>query len=44
MPFKYSSFVSNAPLSQSVTQYFQMDPQNYDNYGGIEHVHYCLQV
>ncbi|XP_043809285.1 NPC intracellular cholesterol transporter 1 isoform X2 [Manihot esculenta] len=29
--------------TQSVLQYFQMDPQNYDNYGGIEHVHYCLQ-
>ncbi|XP_057987143.1 uncharacterized protein LOC110660977 isoform X3 [Hevea brasiliensis] len=29
--------------TQSVLQYFQMDPQNYDNYGGVEHVHYCLQ-
>ncbi|KAG6783580.1 hypothetical protein POTOM_009236 [Populus tomentosa] len=24
-------------------QYFQMDPQNLDNYGGVEHVNYCLQ-
>uniref|UniRef100_A0A2P2MG79 Niemann-Pick C1 protein-like n=1 Tax=Rhizophora mucronata TaxID=61149 RepID=A0A2P2MG79_RHIMU len=28
---------------QSVLQYFQMDPQNYDNNGGLEHVMYCLQ-
>ncbi|KAJ6953203.1 NPC intracellular cholesterol transporter 1-like isoform X2 [Populus alba x Populus x berolinensis] len=29
--------------TQSVLQYFQMDPQNLDNYGGVEHVNYCLQ-
>ncbi|WCJ44712.1 NPC intracellular cholesterol transporter 1 [Euphorbia peplus] len=29
--------------TQSVLQYFQMDPQNYEDYGGIEHVDYCFQ-
>ncbi|KAJ6736524.1 NPC INTRACELLULAR CHOLESTEROL TRANSPORTER 1 [Salix viminalis] len=29
--------------TQSVLQYFQMDPQNLENYGGVEHVNYCLQ-
>uniref|UniRef100_A0A6N2K2H0 SSD domain-containing protein n=1 Tax=Salix viminalis TaxID=40686 RepID=A0A6N2K2H0_SALVM len=29
--------------TQSLLQYFQMDPQNLDNYGGVEHVNYCLQ-
>ncbi|KAL9395214.1 hypothetical protein Peur_014499 [Populus x canadensis] len=29
--------------TQSVLQYFQMDPQNFENYGGVEHVNYCLQ-
>ncbi|KAH9694350.1 SSD domain-containing protein [Citrus sinensis] len=29
--------------SQSVLQYFKMDPENYDSYGGIEHAEYCFQ-
>ncbi|KAL8090154.1 uncharacterized protein LOC141697492 isoform X1 [Apium graveolens] len=29
--------------TQSVLQYFKMDPGNYDDYGGVEHVEYCLQ-
>ncbi|XAR61542.1 hypothetical protein NMG60_11015995 [Bertholletia excelsa] len=29
--------------AQSVLQYFKMDPKNYDDYGGVEHVEYCFQ-
>ncbi|XP_054787457.1 uncharacterized protein LOC129293484 [Prosopis cineraria] len=29
--------------TQSILQYFQMDPENYDNYGGVEHAEYCFQ-
>ncbi|KAG7971471.1 hypothetical protein I3843_07G135700 [Carya illinoinensis] len=29
--------------TQSVLQYFKMDPENYDNYGGVEHLEYCFQ-
>nr|XP_011465571.1 PREDICTED: Niemann-Pick C1 protein-like [Fragaria vesca subsp. vesca] len=29
--------------SQSVIQYFKLDPENYDNYGGIEHLTYCFE-
>ncbi|KAI8549308.1 hypothetical protein RHMOL_Rhmol06G0015500 [Rhododendron molle] len=29
--------------TQSVLQYFKMDPNNYDDYGGVEHVDYCFQ-
>ncbi|KAF7141231.1 hypothetical protein RHSIM_Rhsim06G0006500 [Rhododendron simsii] len=29
--------------TQSVLQYFKMDPNNYDAYGGVEHVDYCFQ-
>ncbi|KAA8537407.1 hypothetical protein F0562_026906 [Nyssa sinensis] len=29
--------------TQSVLQYFKMDPGNYDDYGGVEHVEYCFQ-
>lgn len=25
-------------------QYFKMNPENYDGYGGVEHVEYCFQV
>ena len=25
-------------------QYFKMDPENYDNYGGVEHLKYCFEV
>ncbi|KNA12261.1 hypothetical protein SOVF_127560 [Spinacia oleracea] len=28
---------------QSILQYFQMDPDNYDDYGGIQHALYCFQ-
>ncbi|XP_062027066.1 uncharacterized protein LOC133743216 [Rosa rugosa] len=29
--------------SQSVIQYFKLDPENFDNYGGIEHLTYCFE-
>ncbi|XP_019054366.1 PREDICTED: Niemann-Pick C1 protein-like isoform X2 [Nelumbo nucifera] len=29
--------------TQSVLQYFKMDPEKYDDYGGVDHVEYCLQ-
>ncbi|KAM7513994.1 hypothetical protein LguiA_003577 [Lonicera macranthoides] len=29
--------------TQSVLQYFKMNPENYDGYGGVEHVDYCFQ-
>ncbi|CAL0307290.1 unnamed protein product [Lupinus luteus] len=28
---------------QSILQYFQMDSDNYDDYGGVEHAEYCFQ-
>ncbi|KAF3446900.1 hypothetical protein FNV43_RR12080 [Rhamnella rubrinervis] len=29
--------------TQSVLQYFKMDPDNYENYGGVEHIKYCFE-
>ncbi|GAB2289299.1 NPC intracellular cholesterol transporter 1 [Dionaea muscipula] len=29
--------------TQSVLQYFKMNPENFDEYGGINHVEYCFQ-
>ncbi|KAK7258292.1 hypothetical protein RIF29_23865 [Crotalaria pallida] len=29
--------------TQSILQYFQMDFDNYDSYGGVEHAEYCFQ-
>ncbi|KDO85103.1 hypothetical protein CISIN_1g000762mg [Citrus sinensis] len=29
--------------TQSVLQYFKMDPKNFDDFGGVEHVKYCFQ-
>lgn len=29
--------------TQSVLQYFKMDPGNYDDYGGVVHAEYCFQ-
>lgn len=29
--------------TQSILQYFQMDSDNYDDYGGVEHAEYCFQ-
>ncbi|CAK7329084.1 unnamed protein product [Dovyalis caffra] len=29
--------------TQSVLQYFKMDPENYDDYGGVDHAEYCFQ-
>ncbi|KAI9201267.1 hypothetical protein LWI28_020944 [Acer negundo] len=29
--------------TQSVLQYFKMNPDNFDDYGGVEHVKYCFQ-
>ncbi|KAL2538045.1 Patched family protein [Forsythia ovata] len=29
--------------TQSVIQYFKMDPANYDSFGALEHVKYCFQ-
>ncbi|KAF8410301.1 hypothetical protein HHK36_002827 [Tetracentron sinense] len=30
--------------TQSVLQYYKMDPEKYDDYGGVEHAEYCFQV
>ncbi|KAG8377268.1 hypothetical protein BUALT_Bualt08G0010500 [Buddleja alternifolia] len=35
--------LGNDCATQSVLQYFKMDPQNYDSFGGIDHVEYCFQ-
>ncbi|XP_011000885.1 PREDICTED: Niemann-Pick C1 protein [Populus euphratica] len=29
--------------TQSLLQYFKMDSENYDDYGGVEHAEYCFQ-
>ncbi|KHN20111.1 Niemann-Pick C1 protein [Glycine soja] len=29
--------------TQSVLQYFKMDPKNFDDYGGVEHLNYCFE-
>ncbi|XP_051139854.1 uncharacterized protein LOC127257464 [Andrographis paniculata] len=29
--------------TQSLLQYFKMDPQNYETFGGLDHVQYCFQ-
>ncbi|XP_022140528.1 Niemann-Pick C1 protein [Momordica charantia] len=29
--------------TQSILQYFKMDPENYDDYGGVQHAEYCFQ-
>ncbi|XP_062099185.1 uncharacterized protein LOC133805100 [Humulus lupulus] len=29
--------------TQSVLQYFKMAPDNYDNFGGVEHLKYCFE-
>ncbi|KAK9129235.1 hypothetical protein Sjap_009722 [Stephania japonica] len=29
--------------TQSVLQYFKMDPDNFDSYGGVDHAVYCFQ-
>ncbi|KAL6963597.1 NPC intracellular cholesterol transporter 1 [Sarracenia purpurea var. burkii] len=29
--------------TQSVLQYFKMDPDHFDDYGGVEHAEYCFQ-
>ncbi|KAK9928380.1 hypothetical protein M0R45_025517 [Rubus argutus] len=29
--------------TQSVIQYFKLDPENYDNYGGVDHLNYCFE-
>ncbi|KAK4276452.1 hypothetical protein QN277_014600 [Acacia crassicarpa] len=29
--------------TQSVLQYFKMDPGNFDKYGGVEHLYYCFE-
>ncbi|CAI9112476.1 OLC1v1012932C1 [Oldenlandia corymbosa var. corymbosa] len=29
--------------TQSVIQYFKMDPDNFDSYGGVDHAEYCFQ-
>ncbi|XP_027903346.1 NPC intracellular cholesterol transporter 1 isoform X1 [Vigna unguiculata] len=29
--------------TQSVLQYFKMDPKNLDNYGGVDHLNYCFE-
>ncbi|KAE9586676.1 putative protein patched/dispatched [Lupinus albus] len=29
--------------TQSVLQYFKMDPGNFDDYGGVDHLNYCFE-
>ncbi|XP_029130444.1 NPC intracellular cholesterol transporter 1, partial [Cajanus cajan] len=29
--------------TQSVLQYFKMDPKNFDDYGGVDHLNYCFE-
>ncbi|XP_042511025.1 NPC intracellular cholesterol transporter 1-like isoform X2 [Macadamia integrifolia] len=29
--------------TQSILQYYQMDPEKYDEYGGVDHAEYCFQ-
>ncbi|KAL3617746.1 hypothetical protein CASFOL_038067 [Castilleja foliolosa] len=35
--------LGNDCATQSVLQYFKMDPQNYEDLGGLGHVEYCFQ-
>lgn len=40
--------ICNKPLgqdcaTQSILQYFKMNPDNFDNYGGVDHVGYCFE-
>ncbi|EYU30271.1 hypothetical protein MIMGU_mgv1a000352mg [Erythranthe guttata] len=35
--------LGNDCATQSILQYFKMDPQNYDSFGGLDHVEYCFQ-
>lgn len=29
--------------TQSILQYYKMDPENYDTFGGVQHAEYCFQ-
>ncbi|KAK7311019.1 hypothetical protein RJT34_08869 [Clitoria ternatea] len=29
--------------TQSILQYYKMDPKNFDDYGGVEHLNYCFE-
>nr|XP_043632783.1 NPC intracellular cholesterol transporter 1-like [Erigeron canadensis] len=35
--------LGGACATQSILQYFKMDPKNYDNFGGVDHAEYCFQ-
>ncbi|PWA80102.1 patched family protein [Artemisia annua] len=35
--------LGEACATQSILQYYKMDPKNYDGYGGIDHAEYCFQ-
>ncbi|KAJ6759974.1 PATCHED FAMILY PROTEIN [Salix purpurea] len=35
--------LGNDCATQSLLQYFKMDAENYDDYGGVEHAEYCFQ-
>ncbi|KAM7258591.1 hypothetical protein ACFE04_014332 [Oxalis oulophora] len=35
--------LGQACATQSILQYFKMDPENYDYYGGVDHVEYCFE-
>ncbi|CAH1435314.1 unnamed protein product [Lactuca virosa] len=35
--------LGEACATQSILQYYKMDPKNFENYGGIEHAEYCFQ-
>lgn len=35
--------LGEACATQSILQYFKMDPKNYDDFGGVDHAEYCFQ-
>ncbi|KAL0313896.1 UNVERIFIED_CONTAM: NPC intracellular cholesterol transporter 1 [Sesamum angustifolium] len=35
--------VLNCPVGSPAVKYFKMDQQNYDSFGGLDHVEYCFQ-
>ncbi|KAJ0913522.1 putative Sterol-sensing domain, protein patched/dispatched [Helianthus annuus] len=35
--------LGEACATQSILQYFKMDPKNFDDFGGVDHAEYCFQ-
>lgn len=35
--------LGEACATQSILQYYKMDPKNFEDYGGVEHAEYCFQ-